>query len=395
MKTIDFVYFNAGGGHRASAEALQAVLHKERPGWRIRLVHLFDVMDPNHSFQRITGFAPEDLYNQRLKRGWTLGLAQELKILQSMIRLAHPTLVRRLQQHWLKTEPDLVVSLIPNFNRALFESVSTTLPGVPYVTLLTDLADHPPHFWIEPDQAQHFICGTPKAVVQAREMGHSWSRIHPTSGMILRPDFYQPPTVNRADARRHHGLDPKRPTGLVMFGGHGSSTMLQIARQLPNHQLIFVCGHNLALAQQLQALPSTAPKLVLGFRRDIPDIMHMADFFIGKPGPGSLSEAVHLGLPVIVVRNAWTMPQERYNTDWVLENGFGLVCKRFGAMRPAVDNMLIRLDELRANVHRYNNRAVFEVPAILARILNQSLQAATEPSIHEPQPYDQSCLTAS
>jgi hypothetical protein len=395
VKTIDFVYFNAGGGHRASAEALQAVLHKERPGWRVRLVNLFDVIDPNHTFQRITGLAPEDLYNQRLKRGWTLGLAQELKILQSMIRLGHPTLVRLLQQHWLKTEPDLVVSLIPNFNRALFESVTTTLPGVPYVTLLTDLADHPPHFWIEPDQAQHFICGTPKAVVQARQMGHSWSRIHPTSGMILRPDFYQPPTVHREDARRHHGLDPNRPTGLVMFGGHGSSTMLQIAQQLPNTQLIFVCGHNLALAKQLQALPSTAPKLVLGFSRDIPHTMHMADFFIGKPGPGSLSEAVHLGLPVIVVRNAWTMPQERYNTDWVLENGFGLVRKSFGTMRSAVDEMLIHLDELRANVHRDNNRAVFEVPVILARILNQSLQAATEPSIQEPKPYDQPYLTAS
>ena len=41
--------------------------------------------------------------------------------------------------------------------------------------------------------------------------------------------------------------------------------------------------------------------------------MQLADFFIGKPGPGSISEAVQQGLPVIVVDNAWTMPQERYN----------------------------------------------------------------------------------
>ena len=30
-------------------------------------------------------------------------------------------------------------------------------------------------------------------------------------------------------------------------------------------------------------------------------------------------------LPVIVERNAWTLPQERYNADWVRENGVGLV----------------------------------------------------------------------
>ena len=67
-----------------------------------------------------------------------------------------------------KDQRDMVVSLIPNFNRALCESLASTLPGVPYVTLLTDLADHPPNFWIEKDQAQHFICGSTRAVQQAR-----------------------------------------------------------------------------------------------------------------------------------------------------------------------------------------------------------------------------------
>ena len=49
------------------------------------------------------------------------------------------------------------------------------------------------------------------------------------------------------------------------------------------------------------------------------------NFFIGKPGPGSLSEAVHMGLPVITFRNTATMPQERYNATWVEENQLGRV----------------------------------------------------------------------
>ena len=39
-------------------------------------------------------------------------------------------------------------------------------------------------------------------------------------------------------------------------------------------------------------------------------------------------------------------------------------------MRPAVDELLARLDEVVANVRRINNRAVFEVPDILADILD-------------------------
>jgi hypothetical protein len=65
--------------------------------------------------------------------------------------------------------------------------------------------------------------------------------------------------------------------------------------------------------------------------------MRMSNFLIGKPGPGSLSEALHMRLPVIVERNAWTLPQERFNTDWVRENGFGIVVKSFRDIVPAVD----------------------------------------------------------
>jgi 1,2-diacylglycerol 3-beta-galactosyltransferase len=98
--------------------------------------------------------------------------------------------------------------------------------------------------------------------------------------------------------------------------------------------------------------------------------MQLGDFFIGKPGPGSLSEAVHVGLPIVTVRNAWTMPQERYNTQWVRENRLGIVATSMRNIRAPVRELLARLPEFSANVARMApNRAVFEVPEILERIL--------------------------
>lgn len=372
---IDLIYFNAGGGHRASALALEAALHRQAPNWQVRLVNLFEVLDPQDKFRSITGSGPEDWYNKRLSRGWTLGMAQELKLLQAAIRFAHPLLLRSLQQHWLRTEPDLVVSLVPNFNRALHESLASSLPGVPYVTLLTDLADLPPSFWIEPDQLQHFICGTPRAAEQARILGHDTRRIHLTSGMIIRPEFYAPAKVDRAEERLRLGLDPRRPTGLVLFGGHGSKAMLGIAQRLAaTTQLILICGHNRALAARLRQLPVIAPRRVVEFTSDIPYYMQLADFFIGKPGPGSISEAVQQGLPVIVVDNAWTMPQERYNAQWVRENGVGIVHGSFGTIERAVAQLLNGMDAFKARVRQMENRALFEVPEILDRILVQAAE---------------------
>jgi UDP-N-acetylglucosamine:LPS N-acetylglucosamine transferase len=236
------------------------------------------------------------------------------------------------------------------------------------------MADFPPSFWIEPEQTQHYICGTPRAVEQALQAGVPARHVHATSGMIIRPDFYRATITERAQEQAQLGLDPTRPVGLVMFGGHGSKAMLGIAAQLKDTQLILICGHNEALAGKLRKKVSAAKHVVLGFTPDVARYMQLADFMIGKPGPGSLSEAVQKRLPVIVVRNAWTMPQERYNTQWVRENNVGLVHTSFRTMQAAVEEMKLRLDEFRTSLARIDNRAVFEIPDILQQILDAPLE---------------------
>jgi hypothetical protein len=375
MKTVDLVYCNAGGGHRSAALALDAVIRELELPWSVRLVNLFEVLDPRDVFGKTTGLKPEQYYNARLARGWTLGLGQELKVLQALIRLGHKSLTAQLQRHWLATRPDLVVSLVPNFNRAMYQALKAARPSAPYVTILTDFADSPPHFWMEPHQAQHLICGTERAMAQARAAGYHESRVHAVSGMIIRPDFYQPLNVDRRAERCKLGLDPDRPTGIVMFGGHGSRMMRGITRRLDDVQLILVCGHNCKLADELRAMPSQAPRVVIGFSTQIRYFMQLSDFFIGKPGPGSISEAIQQRLPVIVTRNAYTMPQERYNTDWIEDHRVGMVLDSFRGIRGAVTALIGRLSEYRGSVARIHNRAIFEIPRILERIMYTDIPA--------------------
>ena len=378
MTTVDLIWFNAGGGHRAAAQALEQVMLAQGRPWRVRKVNLSEVLDPASRFRRLTGIEPEDLYNKRLASGFTLGLPQELKLLQGLIRFSHAGLVQRLARHWRETQPDLVVSLVPNFNRALHDGLALARPTVPFVTVLTDMADQPPSFWIEPGTAQHVVCGTAHAAAQALAAGCDPDLVHRTSGMILRPEFYFAPPIDRHAERLKAGMDGATPTGLVLFGGTGSRVMKRIALRLPETPLILMCGRNEALAAELRALPPVgAPRVVVGYTPDVARWMRLADFFIGKPGPGSLSEAVQQGLPVIVTRNAWTLPQERWNTEWVQQHGLGVVLRSFRQVRAAVDDVTCRLPEFQDRVRAMDNRAVFEVPAILERIL--AGQAAPHP----------------
>ena len=373
MTKVDLVWFNAGGGHRAAADALAQVVQVQGWPWQVRKVNLTEVLDPSAMFKRITGIEPEDLYNKRLASGFTLGLAQELKLLQGLIRFSHAALVQRLARHWAATQPDLVVSLVPNFNRALNDSLTHTCPQVPFVTVLTDMADHPPNFWVERGLQQHVVCATEHAVQQALAAGCAPGRVHRSSGMILRPEFYFAPPADRGVERQQAGLDAHTPTGVVLFGGTGSRVMKRINQALPNRPLILLCGRNAALAEELRAMPVPdpvrAPRVVVGYTPEVARWMRLGDYFIGKPGPGSLSEAVQMGLPVIVTRNAWTMPQERWNTDWVQAHGLGVVKRSFSDVAQAVDEVVGALPAFQARVGLMKNQAVFEIPHILHRVL--------------------------
>ena len=376
---IDVIFFDAGGGHRASATALKALADEEQRGWRIRMVNLREILEPIDVFHHLTGVRVEDLYNRLLKYGLTIGSGPMLRAVQFLIRRTHPRNVALLARYWQERRPDLIVSLIPNFNRALFEGLriadgARRRPPTPMVTILTDLADCPPHFWIE-RQEQYLICGTAKAAEQALAMGYPPARVLRTSGMIVRPEFYRSPEINREQGRRRLGLRPDVTTGLVMFGGFGSRRMLTIARRVAEAgvktQLIFLCGHNQPLRKQLAAMKLPFPCHVEGFTRDIPRLMQLSDYFVGKPGPGSISEALVMGLPVIVERNARTMVQERYNTEWIERNQFGVVLRSFSEIPAGIAQMLDtqHLAHFRSRAKALNNRALFEIPNLLEALI--------------------------
>jgi 1,2-diacylglycerol 3-beta-galactosyltransferase len=236
-------------------------------------------------------------------------------------------------------------------------------------------------------ESQYVICGTEHAVNQAIDLGLSRDQVFPVSGMVLNPRFYATQQVDRAAERQRLGLRADWPTTLVLFGGHGSPAMLKIAQHLQQSpaqvQMIMICGHSQKLAAKLRQIPAVKPMFVEGFTKQVDYYMSLADFFIGKPGPGSIAEALHFNLPVVVERNKSTMPQERYNTEWVTENDCGTVLKSFDEIDGAVQTLLdgSTLERLRGNVAKHENRAVYEAVEILGKLMEgNSRDSGCEPA---------------
>src|SRR5215471_15440584 len=122
-RRITIVFFDAGGGHRNAAEALKSQLESQQQPWQVELLDLQLLLDKLDVLRKLTGLRMQDGYNLLLKKGWTRFTPQMLVGLHAIVRMHHKPVVEMLREHWGEYPTDVVLSVIPHFNRAMAESL--------------------------------------------------------------------------------------------------------------------------------------------------------------------------------------------------------------------------------------------------------------------------------
>lgn len=371
------LFSDAGGGHRNACTALLAAAEERGAPLRLRMVSLNEVLGRWDVVRTLTGRSTEETYNELLRRGGTRFFVPLLRALHGGTAVLHRPLVRSAVRFLqAQPRPAVVVSVHPNFNRVLRDAVRQALPGVPFLVLLTDFADFPPHFWIEPG-VDRVIAGSARAAEQALALGVPAERVTRTSGMVLHPRFHRGGGPGaRARVRAELGVPEQAFLVTVLFGGKGAAEMEPLSRELlecsPDWHVIAICGRNPGLYERLAPIEAAFGGRLhrLGFTDRVADFMAASDALAAKPGPGVLAEAFHQRVPVIVTRNAFTIPQERHNARMVEEQGLGLVAQEWqgipAAARRLAEDSLLR-NAIRARLLALpENRAVYEALDVIA-----------------------------
>jgi hypothetical protein len=362
---------DAGGGHRASANALAAAAEEQQRPWRFRVVNVQDLLAPLDLWRRVTGTPIETTYNQLIRSDHTRFLVPTLRFMQWLIRRMRGRLGRLVAAELRARPPALALSLMPNFNAVLRDAVRDALPGRSLFVLLTDYADFPPHFWMEPG-LDRVLVGSDHAAEQARALGLAPEAIVRTSGMVMHPRFYAGGgPAARAAAREELGIPADAFAVMELFGGKGSAEMRPLTEgllaALPDAHVIAICGDNPPLVESMAPLAAGAGGRlhVLGFTKRIADYLAASDLLVTKPGPGSLAEALQQRVPVVVASHARTIPQERWNAEMIGELGLGCVAASVEQMPAAA--AALRADgvawaRVQENLRALPpNRAVYEV----------------------------------
>jgi len=135
LRKLTIVFHHAGGGHRSTADALNVALASQNCPWEVSLLNIQELLAPLDVARRATGLHIEDAYNLILRKGWTRFSPQLLVLLQSTIRVYHSRVVRLLRAHWAQHPADLILSVIPHFNRQMAHSLRGNGTRTPFVTL--------------------------------------------------------------------------------------------------------------------------------------------------------------------------------------------------------------------------------------------------------------------
>src|SRR5207253_9584346 len=112
----------------------------------------------------------------------------------------------------------------------------------------------------------------------------------------------------------------------AMLGGVGDVARV-LARFPRPLQALVVCGHDRRLADQVRARMAGSPHpfQVFEYVDNVEELMAASDLLITKAGGVAVSEAMVLGLPLLIYR---PIPgQEAGNTKYLLDHGAALARK--------------------------------------------------------------------
>jgi 1,2-diacylglycerol 3-beta-galactosyltransferase len=327
---------DTGGGHRASAQAMEKAFEELWPG----AVHV-DMVDiwTEHSAWPTSEAVSAYQYAAKkplLWRGiYEFGRFPPTRWFQDQaIALLSFSKFRRAMQLY---DPDFVVSVHPmcqTLPLQVLRDMGGGVRDIPFVTVVTDLGGAHPQ-WFDPEADKVFIASA--AVMRtAFRVGVDGSRIH-MLGLPVRQAFWARSTESTEALRLRLGLKPKCKTVLVVGGGDGVGGIASIATALIRHlgslaesaQVIVVCGKNEAVQHELsfpkRPWPSNIFLSIQGFVKNMEDWMGAANCIVTKAGPGTIAEANTRGLPVML--SAFLPGQEEGNVPFVENGGFGAYSK--------------------------------------------------------------------
>lgn len=342
-KRILLMHISKVSGHRSAALAVEKAVNIIEPNTEVLNIDVFKYTNP------VSTMIISSVYMQIIQRMpfiWSY-LYDNPKVIKRTQRLK--TAIHKLNAPKLKIildelRPDCIACSQAYPCGIMSDLKKIYNLNIPLVAILTDYVPH--SYWVY-DNVDYYI--TPSQEIKERliEKGVEPTRIKPL-GIPIDPKFNAP--FDREQLKIKLGLRLGCPIVLIMGGSHGLGPIRQVLGYLDDSvfdfQGIVVTGVNKKLFNYLRSRKNKIKKeiQIYGYADNINELMAVSDIIITKPGGVTISEALTLGLPVLILN---PIPgQEDNNTQYLIKHGAAIKVDSAKGLTSVLEDLLTDPQEL-------------------------------------------------
>ena len=307
-RSILIVTSRTGGGHINMSIALSEMLSA------ISDVTIIDVHPPfvSAAYSHISRHAVDGWAKIMQATDTGVGARGMHTVLYAMTR-------RRLADVICCAAPDAIISTHSMLSYEVTRTLRSMGRRIPVLFQITDVTLH--RMWVTEASADAYLASTQEIFDGLLAAGISRERVALT-GRPIRRQFLQSYDTTRDATLSQLGLDPDQFTVYVQGGAEGSANVLRTVEDIldagADAQCVVATGRSRKLFERLSHVERVA---AVAYTNEIAPLMAACDVVVGKPGAGSIFEAIALEKPFIA---STLIPyQETPNVAFLERHGLG------------------------------------------------------------------------
>ena len=319
-KRILILTSDAGFGHRSAAYAIEAALEELFGSQcKCKVINPTDSPDTPKLIQQLEqGYDEMVVETPELYR--LSYHALDAPLISDVVRIVVAQMFNDVIYELIEDfRPHVVVSTYPFHAKSAARVIEELEVDCPLAIVITDLTDVQ-SLWYSPVATMHFVATT-LIRQQAYENNIPATRVRVT-GLPVNPEIARE-ARSPSELRKELGWEQEMPTCLVVASPRTQemARISQLLDQVPDLQVVVVCGGNSQLSSRLEQLNWQGPVQIYDWVDNMSQLMKASDFIVSKAGGLIVSEALASGLPMII---AEALPgQETGNMHYVVENHAG------------------------------------------------------------------------
>lgn len=229
-------------------------------------------------------------------------------------------------------KPDVIISTFPIISQGIGYFKEKNLSDIPLITCITDVSSH--YEWINDFTDKYLVsCEENKRELIRKGVDSEKIVVYgiPVAGKFknMNQSFKATGKNNEISNKKNNivnfNMYTKKKELLIMGGGMGmlpsSEKFYERLDSLNNVHTTIVTGNNRLLFEKLSGKYSNI--IVLGYSKNVDELMRNADCVVTKPGGITLFESIFSKSPIISFSTG--LPNEVRNEDFIEENNIGIV----------------------------------------------------------------------